>query len=295
MNKIHHINHKINFIKKHSPKEFHDIIRRICFERFAFNINDRYDFLNDKQIGGRVSKELIQEYKGYKFRIHIEKQDDITINILTHNVNPLFCGIIDINKKGKVAALINISSYKNCTIPDLINKGGSIILNFIIGFLKLNKNSLGINRIVLRDNSTKFCNKCPEQINMAMMYTLLYGDTWYGKYGFRPYDTMQNKPYQPHVDSYNKNKNIIQNAKVIDVNLIKYFKDAVKLFKLTDINTEHFDKLFIVWKDKPLSQILRVLLKDYDKYCCIFTYISKKIYDELGLFPFSELPFYLDI
>jgi hypothetical protein len=298
MEKIHYIHDKIDFIKKHSPKRFHHMIRHLCFEWFAYKINERYDFVYDeKQWGGKIkNQEFIQKYKGYKFRIHIMKKvDDWTITILTHKTNPLNCAVIDIDTKSRVAALTNMSSYKDCTIPDLTNKGGSLILNFIIGFLKLNKKKFDINKIVLRDNSAKVCPNCPEHVLMSTTYFLLYGDTWYGKYGFRSYDTIQNGPDESRINIYIKDQKVIKNAKVGDVDLIKYFKDAVNKYKIKDVDVEHFNKLFILWKDKPLSQILRALLKDYDKYCCIFNYVSDRIYEELDLFKFTGLTFYLDI
>jgi hypothetical protein len=296
MIKAKYIRDKMDFIKKHSPEQFHGIMRRLCLEWFYYKINDRYDFLYDSQYGGNnKTQEIIQDYKGYKFRINIKKNNDWLIHILTHKTNPLNCAVIDIETKSKIAALINMSSYKDCTIPDLINKGGSIILNFIIGFLKLNKKKFDINKIVLRDNSAKVCPNCPVHIQMSRMYFLLYGDTWYGKYGFRPYSVNQNKPDEFLNNDYIKNQQIIKNAKVSDIDLIKYFKDAVNKYKLKGINIEHFEKLFILWKDKPLSQILRALLKDYDKYCCIFEYVGIRVFRGLGMTDFTELTFYLDI
>ena len=51
--------------------------------------------------------------------------------------------------------------------------------------LKKYKNKLGINMIILTDNSIKICNK--KNIILSKMLILLTGDTWYGKYGFKPF------------------------------------------------------------------------------------------------------------
>ena len=58
------------------------------------------------------------------------------------------------------------------------------------------------------------------------MMILLTGDTWYGKYGFRPYtrhsdsfilDELNNKLYE-------KNKKIFNEITISNINLIKYIE-----------------------------------------------------------------------
>ena len=49
------------------------------------------------------------------------------------------------------------------------------------------------------------------------------------------------------------------------------------------------------WKDVSLSKVLKVMLKDYDKYCCIFSYVNAQIMLELKMYSFNGKSFYLDL
>ena len=81
-----------------------------------------------------------------------------------------------------------------------------------------------------------------------------------------------------------------------DVKLIKYIEEAINQYSLDkEINLVHIKKIIEEWKDKPLSKVLRVLMKDFDKYCCIFEYVQKKLYVNLNLQNFYGFDFYLDI
>ena len=62
------------------------------------------------------------------------------------------------------------------------------------------------------------------------MLILLSGDTWYGKYGFRPYKDNYD------INRYEKNIEIMNNITISDANILKY----IKLTKKEDIP---FDKL----------------------------------------------------
>jgi len=67
--------------------------------------------------------------------------------------------------------------------------------------------------ITLTDNSIKSCGKV--DIKLAQMLTLLTGNTWYSKYGFRPIKTEDNSYIIDEYDNnkLEKNKQIIINIK----------------------------------------------------------------------------------
>lgn len=295
--RVDYIEHKIRSFERYNPVIFHRQIRRIIYDLYAQQINSFSDNRLDQIGGSRKEAEFIQAYKGYKFRINVEKTKyDTTINILTHSKDtPLHCAIINVDAKTKVAYIGNISYHRGCTVPTLVKSGGNTILNFILGFLRTNKKNFGINRLALRDNSIKACNKCPESVELGSMYFLLHGNTWYGKYGFRPYDISKMKPDKYNMRLYEKNQKIMAKAKVKDVKLIRHIEQAIKKYKITDVDVEIIKKGLQKWENKSLSQVLRALMKDYDKYCCIFTYIQPKLFRELGLYRFHGLDFYLDI
>jgi len=183
-----HIKAIINSVQKHNPEYFHETIKTQLFNWLLPKINEISDELLVQHAGTNKSIEFIEKYKNHKFRIHMEKDiDRLIINILTFSTNPQYCSSIIVDKKQKIAILQNLSYYKECTSPDFIqNKGGSFILNFVLNFIRINRGRFGISRIVLKDTSRKYCKHCKTNVVLPSMYFLLYGDTWYGKYGFRP-------------------------------------------------------------------------------------------------------------
>jgi len=297
-----YIKRRINWFKKHVPKMFHAEITRMMFEIYGQAVNHIDDdvILKSIQRGAGIEKTFVLEFSGYKFKVSVEKNDnDILIDILTHKgLNPTSCANISIDRESGIAALGNISYHEGCGkpvqrgIPE--NPTGSMILKFILKFLKENKEGLNINRIVLTDNSLKVCPNC-KKIRLSDLNMLSYGDTWYGKYGFRPYDNIDNVPDEKGIKKYNKNKQIIQKTIVKDVNLIKYVLNGIRKYKLYHIDSSILIEKTIEWRNHKLSDVLLVMMQEYDKYCCLFEYIQEKIIEELNLVSFHKSSFYLDV
>ena len=91
------------------------------------------------------------------------------------------------------------------------------------------KKYFGIKKIVLSDTSVYKCIT-NESIDMAIMKTLLTGDTWYGGYGFRPFnkDTYELDKYQNK--KYQENKEIMNKLLLKDINIEKYLLKIHKKF-----------------------------------------------------------------
>jgi len=320
-----YINTKIKWFQKHNPQIFHQEIHQQLYQLYSRRINymdigyiertvqhgssnERRKRINCSNISNMMEdcKEITftQEFHGYKFKVNVERtEDNIHINVLTYDaINPLHCVVINIERKSKLAFLTDISNYGNCAkITKPVKSGlvknvsGSLIFKFVLYLLKKNKKTLGIDRITLTDNSTKICPNCNKNIDLAGMSFLIYGNTWYGKYGFLPYDIDNNIPDEEYIKVYNRNNRIIERTKTKDVKLKKYVIDGVKENKLNDIDVKHLIKMIDEWKDEKLFSVLKAILKDYNKHCCLFTYIQKKIYYELRMQNFRRFSFYLDI
>ncbi len=82
--------------------------------------------------------------------------------------------------------------HPNCSIPKTESAKEIILVS--IGFLKKYKNDFGINKITLTDNSMKYIDNCKDRITLSQYYFLTHGHTWYGSFGFRPFDNIANKP-----------------------------------------------------------------------------------------------------
>jgi len=102
----------------------------------------------------------------------------------------------------------NITKYPDCTrigIPK--TKGGSLLLNLMLDFVKKYLKPLyGLKYIQLRDTSHLWCEKSKINIDFDSFYMLTHGDTWYGKYGFIPFDINTNKIDQIKLKHLNVNK-----------------------------------------------------------------------------------------
>ncbi len=123
----------------------------------------------------------------------------------------------------------------------------------------------------------------------------MYGNTWYGKYGFLPYDKVYQKPDKDKIKIYKKNQDIIKKTKVKDVQLLKYMRAAIINQNIKGVDLDTLEKSINKLQDKPLSIVIRGLIETNNVFCCVFAYVSKKLYAELGLYDFYKSDFYLDI
>jgi hypothetical protein len=144
------------------------------------------------------------------------------------------------------------------------------------------KEKLDIKKIILTDNSLKKCNN--KDIKLGIMLTLLTGDTWYGKYNFRPKDNRLKIKYE-------NNKIIMNKVTLKDIDLLKYLKMS-KLNKTVIENSEKFIKKH---QSLLLKDYLIRFLKEFDKTCEYFFDFYEYLFDDLGLFDFHQRTFELDI
>lgn len=255
---------------------------------YRFNNVKMKDALIVKQYGGNdyfapnMNHNLTIEYNNHKYIFEKSIVDD-NHYILSSKDND-DCVSVIISKNG-YAEIHGIGNYKSC-LQDTNENVGSNLLKLTIKMLKKYKDKLKIKMITLTDNSIKACGKY--SIYLSSMLVLLNGDTWYGKYGFRPIeytsdnyriDNFNNKKYEA-------NKLIINKIKISDINLIKYIKLTQNdtLIKVT----EH------LIKEQPnmlLKQFLFNLLKDYDNTCKFFYTFYRQLYDDIGLKVFYKNQF----
>lgn len=292
---------RFRYIKEHIPKCFHSITMRFMFDYYypvVSTFSREYIYKNNDLIENQTGgSNLMYEYRDYKFKVHIKFEDDELLVIFENHKDPqIDCCVLVVNNKTGIAIIQTMSNYSDCAIPSLpISKGGTTVLKAILSFVRKYKDDLHIKRIILKDNSIKHCDHCRESISLSNMYFLLYADTWYGKYGFRPYDSGRNKPDLDGIKRYQNNQKIIKNTKTKDVKLYEYVKQCVKEYKLHDIDLESIERKIIRANDLPLSLFFIKLMTEYKKYCCLFKYVSDKIFDALALSSFYSLSFYLDI
>jgi hypothetical protein len=200
------------------------------------------------------------------------------------------CVSILIDRKNKLAEIHGIGNYKTCVITTDSNTSvGTILLNITIKILKKYKDKLGINKIILTDNSIKnFTNNI--NIELSTMLILIYGETWYGKYGFRPYDMLLSKLDEINNNKYNKNIQIMKNITITDANILKYIKLTNKKSIIEDV-----EYLLKKYPNYLLSDFIKSFLKKYDKSCKYFNLFYKQLFDSIKLTSFYKGLFVLKI
>ena len=243
------------------------------------------------QIGGNYKK-LKLNYNNHKY-IFEESSIDKDHYILSSYDNIHDCIIVIINKEKKVAEIHGIGNYKNCVNVELSNTSvGSHLLKLTIKMLQKYKDKLNIDQIILTDNSIKSCDKI--NIKLSKMLILINGDTWYGKYGFRPFEyNDKSQSYIIHNKRnkyYNNNIRIMNKITISDIDLIKYIKVTNKELLI--------NKTQELLKFKPnylLKNYINELLQNYDKSCKYFYLFYEKLFDDISLFDFNGITFGLQI
>lgn len=234
-----------------------------------------------EQSGG--GKQLIIDYNGTKYKFK-ENPIDPDHWFLTSSEGD-DCVFVIIDRPSGVAEIHGIGNYKSC-LADTNTNIGSTLLKITLKMLYKYKEKLGIKLIVLTDNSIKYCKN--KEIKLALMLTLLTGDTWYGKYGFRPVIRSSNSYAidKTDLDHYEKNKQIMSQVKITDIDLNKY----ISLTK----NDKLMKAVVQLIKSNPnmlIKDFLTNFIRDYDSTCELFYEFYEKLYVKLGLFGFYRYLF----
>ncbi len=260
---------------------------RVKFNNFALGLYEQSgaSFALQKPQGGITggSKNLTVEFNGsqYKFK---ENSIDPDHWFLTSNEGD-DCVFVIIDKTSGVAEIHGIGNYKSCII-DTNQSVGSTLLKITLKMLRKYKEKLGIKLIILTDNSVKRCHNV--NIKLPNMMTLLTGDTWYGRYGFRPI-TRSADSYtidKTALSYYEKNKQIMSQVKITDIDLIKY----ISLTK-NDKLIKAVGQLVKLDPNMLIKDFLTNFIRDYDSTCEMFYEFYEKLYGKLGLFGFYRYLF----
>jgi hypothetical protein len=213
-----------------------------------------------------------------KYKIYIyEEAMDNKYHVL-YIINEVECISIIIDKKNHIAEVQCIGTGQTCMNENEVNIKLKITLNMLLEY----KETLNINKIILSDNTFKKCNN--KKIMLSTMSTLLTGDTWYGKYGFRPNEDF-------YITVYEKNKKIMNAIRLKDIDLIKYFK-------MSKINEHSINKIKEFIKENQLMLLkdyLRIFIKEYDRIYEYFYDFYLTLYDDLKLYDFDHKIFELSI
>lgn len=268
-----------------------------------YSLLDRFiksQYGNNKDLAGGACarKKYVINYNKMKFNFYCFDDECVSEYVLTSKTNDK-CAVVFVGHKSKIAYIQNINNVMGCIKDGLVySHGGTTLLKAVFSLMIALQKDIGITRIQLKDNSQKFCynsnGKVYNPIRLPEMSFLLNGDTWYGKYGFRPYDDITNELDENLNNEYLKNKKIISKARVKDVAIYKYIIDASKKLDIK-VNLPNIKKFIEKKADQSLSSFLKDFLKNYDHMCGLFSGIYLQIYKELKMYSFYNLSFYLDL
>ncbi len=203
------------------------------------------------------------------------------------------CIVIIVDKIEKIAILHNISYFDECFSKDnkkYFKSCKTLLLKIAIKFVNELRRHYKINSFQLKDNSKKYCNGT--SINFALMHTFLYGDTWYGKRGFRPRNNKKYEVDEYLVDRYEQNIKIINTLKTKDTkNLKKYLKESYKKISPKNISFNKIKKIYYDNCDNSLSEFFKAYLKDFDKTCTMFDMFMERLAEDNKIFNFDGKSF----
>jgi len=232
-------------------------------------------FLAD-QIGGGKKLKVIYNNHEYVFNEAMDKN-----YYVLYSKDEFECVAIIIDLENKIAEIHGIGNYTSC-LDDINTNIGSTLLKITLKMIKKYKEKLDIKKILITDNSLKKCDN--KNIELAQMLTLLTGNTWYGKYGFKPTDERLIKKYE-------NNKKIMNTLTIKDIDLIKYLKMSKINKKVIEKSKEFIEKHQSILVKDYLSKFL----KEYDKTCEYFYDFYEHLFDDLGLYNFHRRTFELVI
>lgn len=233
-------------------------------------------FLKSNQLVGGGDKVISIEYKNKTYRFEEAEIYNNYFILWSQEENPLECVSIIISKEDRNAEIHGISNYEKC-IADTNTNVGSFLLKLTIKMLKRIKNKFNIDTITLTDNSLKSCGK--NNIILSKMLILLTGNTWYGKYGFRPFNPTTLKLNKIQNDKYEDNIKIMNKMTIKKAKLLKYIKmtNDKNLIKIVE-------RILELEPNMLLSAFLSNFLKNYDDNCKYFSMFYEKIYNDIGLY-----------
>jgi hypothetical protein len=243
------------------------------------------------------------------FRIEILTYENLKKDLFIKILNPKEndCVLILIEKGSNQALIENISNSEGCIQNALIYKdGGKILFRIILKYLLANKDIFGINRITLSDKSLVRCSseshethskkKVNLQLQLADLYMLTHGDTWYGKFGFLPYDAPNNRPNIFRTKKYKEYKEKIDTLQIKDYpNLYKLIIETYKRLKVYHFNEEKIYTFFKENYESLVKDVLRKLFRNKFPFCYIYDEIKDNILEDLNIQSLYDRAYYLDI
>lgn len=241
-----------------------------------------------EQTGGSI-----YEYNGYKFNISFDEEDD-RVTYAIYNKNNFPCMVIFIPKYEHYAYIETLSSVDGCVLSgNPKTKLGTLLLHMTLNFIENQlKNKYELKYIQLKDNSLFRCEKTQTTIEFDSFYMLTHGNTWYGKYGFIPYDVEKQRTDKVTLKYYKLNQKLVD-KKISQIELENILQKANK--KINFSSNEKIKSFVDKYKDNTIQKFMYDMAKKYDKTCDIISLIYKEIMRQIGMISLHGKSYYLKL
>lgn len=278
----------LNKLHIYKPNEVSRIMTSDNYE----NCTRRFSIKSDnvvEQIGGNDSESIEYSFRGYNFIIYKsvdEYSTDYAIHDKSNEDNPEMCMWLSIYHGSNGIEIKNVSYFKNCAINGMPKtRGGSLMLQMTLYFIDNElKEKYKLVYAYLKDNSFFQCHNM--KIELDSMSMLSRGHTWYGKYGFVPYDSHNETIDKVRLKGYHKNQYLVYTTLVKDTNIRKYFIDGIKKLDLTNLFPPNkVQQMFKEYDNLPILVFFKDLLDQYSLTCAIFDLMYKQVMFDIGMEP----------
>jgi hypothetical protein len=264
-------------LKELNVNRAYDVSIKLCEGSNHIFYYSLYNRNNKFQKG--AGKHTILKYKNEEYKFYVFNEgNSISYNLYKNNdVNDIpECLIIDVNKKEKFVHIGGISYDDNCFEVNSIQKSGSTLLKIALKLIEKIEGYYGLKYIQLKDNSSKYCKKAGINIELSSLYMLTRADTWYGKYGFLPFDDIKQTVHKKNYDKYIQNKKIVNNILVKNTKIRKYLEKASNKLNL-NISVKTFNILFEKYDNKTIVEFFYDFMKNFNKNCELFSLIYDQV------------------
>ncbi len=228
--------------------------------------------INSTQKGGNKIYSI--NYKNHDYKFDYIENDNMIVLTSWDNPNNECVGI-HIDKTNSIA---NINSI-NANMPSCVHsitRVGTILLKITMKMLEKYKNKLGIKVITLSDKSYLNCNG--KTIELSYLSVLATGQTWYGKYGFRPIKYENNSQVVSHeylLQVYNTNIKIMDEITISQVNWNQYIENQKVIKAIREI--------ILVKPSMLVREFIKNILLDWNKNCDLISKTYIKLFNNIGL------------
>jgi hypothetical protein len=242
----------------------------------------------------------------------------VSVFIITKNKNN--CITIDMERRNDIARLCSMSyceEYENVSKQrfTFVNrhrrtrygtyfKGENVsqdepemsnLFEDVLDFLKYWKKKYFISKIVSQDLSFIPCHGFPSVVHYSDYKMIVLGKTYYGKYGFLPWDNSYERPNKKLLRKYISRKKIINDLRIDNTDILRWINTI-----LNEDDPHKTNIITLLKKHEYVRSFMIDLSRDYEVNSILIMYIieclfCRKLLDKKRLTSYYLEYFYLDI